>query len=115
MAGASPLECFAPPVFVAHVSIEALTNAGIKPDQLPSVIQELTKAPSYSAIIRWAFTSEGAMAIIEIASGVDFSESTDHDTLTYLALDLMGIEYGTEEVGSSGSIPFSQTLEETGT
>lgn len=99
-----------------HVSISALTDAGVKPDQLPSVIQELTKSPSYADLMRWAFTPEGALAVVTLANdSADWSKCIDHNAIEFLALDLMGIDYKRKKVESGGSIPFSKTLQETGT
>jgi hypothetical protein len=105
-----------------HVPIQILTDAGIKPDQLPSVIQLLSKPPTFNDMNAWCMTVEGIIQVILFAGGdEEFIDSVQNLELPFLALDIMGIPYNKrseeeeESEESSGSIPFSQTSQETGT
>lgn len=95
-----------------HVQTQALVDAGVKPDQLPAVIRELTRAPSYAETLKWVLTTEGAIAALETA-GVDLDGiDENHEEAHYLALDCVGIEYEREGVEADGGpIPFLPTCE----
>lgn len=100
-----------------HVKLSALKDAGLKQEQLPAIINDLTKQISYNELMPWAMTPEGIMAVIEIAGGEEeLFETLDHLELPFLALELMSIPHvrvSSEEDGSEGEIPFSEKSAET--
>lgn len=98
-------------------SLKTLLAAGVKQDQLPMIVRELERRPSYPEVRRWAFTTDGALAVLVRSTGKSDEEVrgwADSMDAYELALELIGI--AAERTEGSGEIPLSEsgTQKETG-
>lgn len=90
--------------------LEMLNGSGLQPDQLPMVVRELDRRPSFTETRRWLFTTEGALAAVELTgpSGFDVN-AMDYNDAHLLALDVAGLLDGPSSAESGGDVPLSET------
>jgi len=94
--------------------VTTLTTKGLKPEQYPMVLSELTREPSYPEVIRWLYTISGTTHALALSADVDVDEVEswpERDEHQDIALKACGMDIG--EVVASGDIPKSQTSTET--
>ncbi len=91
----------------AKEQLSVLTEHGVKPMQLPLVLQSLSDKPTYFEVRQWLYTTDGAEAILRMRNVP--MDSDDTLELHIFALRLAGIDIDDNTEGEgSGELPLSK-------